>query len=122
MYLTNLLAYMADSLYSDINEAQVVEQVKVVIELTGLSIQRINTGAFKVGNRYIKTAQPGTLDFEGYDNHGLFVGLECKRPKGGRVSPEQQARINDINNKGGHAAVVKSGEEALRFLQLSGCL
>lgn len=102
-------------------ESDVVEQVKIVIKALGLKIQRINTGCFKVGNRFIRTAEKGTLDFEGYDNHGRFVGLECKRPKGSRVSPEQQARIEDINRKGGLATIVKSGDEALSFLINNKC-
>ncbi len=105
-----------------ITEAEVVAEVKSVLQILDLKIQRINTGCFKSGNRYIRTANKGTLDFEGYDNHGRFVGLECKRPKGGRISPEQTARIDDINRKGGVAAVVHSGEEAWEFLQKSGCL
>ena len=100
----------------DVTESEVVEQVKEVFRATGLAVQRINTGAFKVGSRYIRTANKGTLDFEGYDNHGRFVAFECKRPKGGRVSPEQKARIEDINRKGGIAAVVHSGEEALDLI------
>lgn len=103
-------------------ESEVVEQVKTVIKITGLKIQRLNTGCFKVGNRFIRTAEKGTLDFEGYDNHGRHVGLECKRPEGGRVSPEQQARIDDINRKGGVAGIVKNGEEAWELLHLNKCL
>lgn len=104
------------------NEAAVVAEVKNVLLILDLKIQRINTGCFKSGSRFIRTAAKGTLDFEGYDNHGRFVGLECKRPKGGRLSEEQKARIDDINRKGGVAGVVHSGEEAWQLLQKSGCL
>ena len=103
------------------SEAEVMEEVKAVLSRTGIKIQRINTGAFKVGGRFIRTAAKGTLDFEGYDNHGRFVGLECKRPKGGRVSVEQQKRIDDINAKGGVAGIVTSGTEAFQLLQKNGC-
>ena len=103
-------------------EADVVAEVKDVIKLTGVSLQRINTGAFKVGKRYIKTAEAGTLDFEGYDNHGRFLGVECKRPFGGRVSPEQAARIADINAKGGCAFVVHSGEDLMAALKEHKCI
>lgn len=106
-------------------EAEVVQQVKAVIIATRLQIQRINTGCFTVGSgankRYVRTAEKGTLDFEGYDNHGRFVGLECKRPDGGRISPEQQARIDDIKAKGGVAGIVRSGQEAYDLLKESGC-
>ena len=53
-----------------ITEDAVIREVKAVIELTGLAIQRINTGAFAIGTgkarRFIRTANKGTLDFEGY--------------------------------------------------------
>ena len=110
----------------DIPESAVIQQVKQVLKVTGLKIQRINTGCFQIGEgrnrRYIKTADAGTCDFEGYDNHGRFVAIECKRPSGGRLSPAQEARINDINRKGGVAFVVHSGDEALKQLQERGCL
>ena len=109
-----------------ITEDVVVKQVKEVIALSGLAIQRINTGCFAIGEgrsrRYIQTAQKGTLDFEGYDNHGRHVGIECKRPEGGRLTAEQSARINDINRKGGVAFVAKSGDEALQKLLEAGCI
>ena len=107
-------------------EDAVVREVKAVIELTGLAIQRINTGAFAIGTgrerRFIRTAEKGTLDFEGYDNRGRFVGIECKRPVGGHLSAEQKYRIDDINKKGGIACVVTSGDAALQQLKANGCI
>lgn len=109
-----------------INESEVVREVKEVIRITGLKLQRINTGCFTVGEgrakRFIKTAEAGTLDFEGYDNHGRHVGIECKRPVGGRLSDEQAARIDDINRKGGVAFVARSGNEALELLRKNKCI
>ena len=110
----------------DIPESAVIQQVKQILKVTGLKIQRINTGCFTIGEganrRYIKTADAGTCDFEGYDNNGRFVAIECKRPTGGRLSPAQKARIDDINQKGGCAFVAHSGEEALKQLQERGCI
>ena len=110
----------------DIPESAVIQQVKQVIKMTGLKIQRINTGCFTIGEganrRFVKTADAGTCDFEGYDNIGRFVAIECKRPNGGRLSPAQKERIADINRKGGVAFVAHSGEEALKQLQERGCL
>ena len=110
----------------DVSESEVIRQVKEVIDITSLEIQRINTGCFAVGEgrakRFIRTAKKGTLDFEGYDNHGRHVGIECKRPVGGRLSEEQEARIDDINRKGGVAFVVTNGNEALEKLQKAGCI
>ena len=110
----------------DIPESAVIQQVKQVLKVTGLKIQRINTGCFTIGEgrnrRYIKTADAGTCDFEGYDNKGRFVAIECKRPSGGRLSPAQKERIADINRKGGVAFVAYSGKEVLKQLQERGCL
>ena len=111
---------------NDIPESVVIQQVKQILKVTGLKIQRINTGCFQIGEgrnrRYIKTADAGTCDFEGYDNIGRYVAIECKRPSGGRLSPAQKERIADINRKGGVAFVAHSGEEALKQLQERGCL
>ena len=111
---------------NDIPESEVIKQVKQLIKVTGLKIQRINTGCFVIGTgrnrRFIKTADAGTCDFEGYDNKGRFVAIECKRPVGGILSPAQKERIADINRKGGVAFVAHSGAEALEKLQQRGCL
>lgn len=118
----------------DSTEKEVVTEVKAALVTVGFmkpredlpgppsQVQRINTGAFKQGKRFIRSANPGTLDFEGYDNKGRMLGIECKRPKGGRLSPEQKARIDDINAKGGVAGVVRSGKEALQMLKDNNCL
>ena len=111
---------------TDIPESAVIQQVKTVIKATGLKLQRINTGCFTIGEgrsrRYIKTAEAGTLDFEGYDNRGRFCAIECKRPCGGRLSPAQKERIADINANGGVAFVAHSGEEALQKLKENHCI
>lgn len=107
-------------------EKDVIQQVKQVIKLTGIKLQRINTGCFVVGSgvnrRFIKTAEAGTCDFEGYDKHGRFIAVECKRPKGGRLSPAQKERIEDINEKGGLAFVATSGQEVLETLKVNDCI
>ena len=113
-------------LKKDIPESAVIGEVKAIIKATGLKIQRINTGCFTIGEganrRFIKTADAGTCDFEGYDNIGRFVAIECKRPSGGRLSPAQKERIADINRKGGVAFVAHSGEEALEQLKKNHCI
>ena len=107
-------------------EKDVIQQVKQVIKLTGIKLQRINTGCFVVGSganrRFVKTAEAGTCDFEGYDKHGRFIAVECKRPKGGRLSPAQKERIEDINEKGGLAFVATSGQDVLETLRVNDCI
>ena len=112
-------------LLKTVKESTVIKEVQAVIDATGLEVQRINTGAFATGTgrnrRFIRSCKKGTLDFEEYDNHGRFLGIECKRPIGGRVSAEQAARIEDINKKGGVAFTVISGDEALMLLKINNC-
>ena len=109
-----------------ITEKEVVKQVKQVIKATGIKLQRINTGCFVIGTgrnrRFIKTADAGTCDFEGYDMRGRFCAIECKRPVGGKLSAAQKERIADINSKGGVAFVAHSGEEALQKLKENHCI
>ena len=113
-------------LKKDISESVVIGEVKAIIKATGIKLQRINTGCFVIGTgrnrRFIKTADAGTCDFEGYDNIGRFVAIECKRPSGGRLSLAQKERIDDINAKGGVAFVAHSGEEALQKLKEKECI
>jgi len=114
------------SLTKDIPESAVIQEVKQVLKITGLKVQRINTGCFVIGEgknrRFVKTADAGTCDFEGYDNSGRFLAIECKRPVGGKLSEAQKERIADINQKGGVAFVAHSGKEALEKLQERHCL
>lgn len=113
-------------LLKTVKESAVIKEVQAVIEATGLEVQRVNTGAFVTGTgnkrRFVRSAKKGTLDFEGYDNHGRFLAIECKRPIGGRLSSEQEARITDINRKGGIAFSVTSGAEALNLLEINNCI
>ncbi|MFA5657673.1 MAG: VRR-NUC domain-containing protein [Oscillospiraceae bacterium] len=109
----------------DIPESAVIQEVKKVIQATGIHLQRINTGCFSIGEgnnrRFIKTADAGTCDFEGYDKHGRFCAIECKRPIGGKLSPAQKQRIENINACGGIAIVAHSGIEALEQLKANNC-
>lgn len=112
---------------NSILEKQVVREVKQVLSLyPNVKVQRINTGSFSIGDknnkRYIKTAEKGTLDFEGYDRFGRHVAIECKRPYSGKLSPSQKERIDDINCKGGVAFVVTSGKECIEQLKKFGCI
>ena len=111
---------------ADIPESQVIAEVKAVVKACGIKLQRINTGCFAIGagsnRRFIKTADAGTCDFEGYDKHGRFVAIECKRPVGGRLSDAQKLRIDDINQKGGVAFVATSGAQALENLRVNDCI
>lgn len=99
-----------------------MREVRDVIALTGVRVQRMNAGSFHSGGRLVRGAEKGTLDFEGYDKHGRFLAIECKAGAGGRLSEAQARRIEDINAVGGVAFVVTSGEQCMRFLAERGCV
>lgn len=64
-------------------------------------------------------ARAGLPDIVVIDKHGRFVGLECKRPKVGRLTVLQAKILNQIAESGGYAAVVTSVEEAMRAMVAS---
>lgn len=61
------------------------------------------------GNAYARTGLPDIIVIA---RNGRFVGLECKRPKIGKVTALQAKILNEINDAGGYGAVVHSVEEA----------
>ena len=69
--------------------------------------ERQNSGAARVGNRFIRFGWPGCSDVIGQLRDGRFLAVECKAPKG-RVRPEQQAFIDRVRSGGGVAFVAKN--------------
>ena len=57
-------------------------------------------------------APAGLPDIITIDRYGRFVGLECKRPKVGRLTQLQAKVLDEINSAGGYAVVVHSVSEA----------
>lgn len=57
-------------------------------------------------------ARAGLPDIVVIGKCGRFCGLECKRPKIGRLTDLQARTLNRITESGGYAAVVVSVEEA----------
>lgn len=62
--------------------------------------ERMNTGAAKVGNRFIRFGWPGCPDILGQLIDGRFLGCEVKSPTG-RLRPEQSLFLARINQAGG---------------------
>ena len=74
----------------------------------------------KNGFYYIKTVggsvPAGTPDIIACVN-GFFIGIEVKRPKGGKVSELQKFKIRQIKNSGGYALHSNSLEGVVNYLQ-----
>ena len=69
--------------------------------------ERMNSGAARVGNRFIRFGWPGCSDVIGQLRDGRFLAVECKAPEG-RVRPEQQVFIDRVRSGGGVAFVAKN--------------
>lgn len=61
----------------------------------------------------------GLPDIVVIDRAGRFVGLECKRPAGGKLSGMQAVVLNRIAEAGGYAEIVTGEEEAMDALRRS---
>ena len=62
--------------------------------------ERQNSGAAKVGGRFIRFGWPGCPDVIGQLTDGRFLGCEVKSPTG-RLRPEQAVFLARINGAGG---------------------
>lgn len=71
-------------------------------------VRRQNTGAAKVGGRFIRFGWAGCTDLLGMMKDGRLLAVECKRPKGGKLSLEQSHFIEMVNHFGGCAFVATS--------------
>ena len=74
---------------------------------------RQNSGAFKTqsGGWFKCCSIKGVADILGILPDGRFLAVECKREKGGVVSPEQKEFLLNINANGGVGMVVRSVDE-----------
>ena len=69
--------------------------------------ERMNTGAAKVGNRFIRFGFTGCPDVLGQLRDGRLLGVEVKAPKG-KLRPEQALFLERINEAGGLGFVARN--------------
>ncbi|MBK9441307.1 MAG: VRR-NUC domain-containing protein [Comamonadaceae bacterium] len=62
--------------------------------------ERMNSGAAKVGNRFIRFGFTGCPDVLGQLRDGRLLGVEVKAPKG-KLRPEQAVMLSRIAGAGG---------------------
>lgn len=109
----NAIAY-----YKKILEADVIKEIGELIAVYQLSIFRQNTGATKIGKRFVRFGEPGTGDYAGWCKHtGRHVEIECKRPNGGVLSSVQRRRLDAINKAGGVGIVATSAADCYAQLK-----
>lgn len=80
-------------------------------------VHRMNVGAVKVGERFVRFGLPGMCDITGQLKDGRRLEIEVKRPKG-VVSDVQTAFIEMVNACGGLAFVARSVEDVEERLAL----
>ena len=77
--------------------------------------ERMNSGAAKVGNRFIRFDWPGCPDVLGQLKDGRFLGVEVKSATG-RASPEQAAFLERIRGAGGVGFIARDLRDVVQAL------
>ena len=77
--------------------------------------ERMNSGAAKVGGRFIRFGWPGCPDVLGQLKDGRLLGVEVKSHTG-RLRPEQTIFLERIRGAGGVAFVARDLRDVLREL------
>lgn len=78
---------------------------------------RANTGGAQFGNSHVRFGLPGASDIQGLlAPSGRFVGIECKREFGGRVSEDQEIWGHNVVAAGGIYIVAPALEAVIEGL------
>lgn len=82
--------------------------------------ERMNSGAARVGNRFIRFGFKGCPDVLGQLRDGRLLGVEVKSPTG-KLRPEQSVFLERVRGAGGVAFVARDLRDVMRELnQLKG--
>lgn len=98
-------------------ENEVLRGCLEYLRANGIFCFRNNTGAVKIGRRFIRYGTPGSSDILGIMPDGRFLAVECKREKGGRLSELQKAFLTAIQINGGVSIVARSVDELKKELE-----
>ncbi len=77
--------------------------------------ERMNSGAARVGNRFIRFGFAGCPDVLGQLTDGRFLGVEVKSPTG-KLRPEQSLFLERVRGAGGVAFMARDLRDVLREL------
>ena len=79
------------------------------LQQNGIFVWRQNSGAVRVGKRFVRfTSIKGVSDIIGLTSDGRFIAVECKRERGGVLSPEQKKFLESVKRNGGIGIVANS--------------
>jgi hypothetical protein len=92
-----------------VKEGVVINTVEEYLALKRIPHYRINSGALKTPRgQLVKFGSKGMSDIYAIGPAGISIWIECKRPKGGRLSKAQKEFLDCINRNGGIGIVVNS--------------
>jgi len=96
--------------------AALCEVLKAIKAHPGVAwCERMNTGAARVGGRFIRFGFIGCPDVLGQLRDGRLLGVEVKAPKG-RLRPEQAFMLERINGAGGVGFVARNCNDVFNKL------
>ena len=97
--------------------AALVEVLKALRAHPAVSwCERMNSGAAKVGSRFIRFGWPGCPDVLGQLRDGRLLGVEVKAPTG-KLRPEQAIFLDRIRGAGGVAFLARDCRDVMRELE-----
>jgi hypothetical protein len=92
------------------SETQLVRACLDLLHLHRIPAWRNNSGAWKVGNRFVRFGEKGSADILGVLPGGRLLACECKLP--GKLPTEaQSAWLERVRQAGALACVVTSVKE-----------
>jgi hypothetical protein len=101
--------------FPEITEAEVAAQVVEAFAMLGVTLERQNTGGASYGDRHVRYGKPGDPDYRATLPGGRRLGLEIKRP-GRRPTPEQFARLRELNAQGAVGLWTDDSAKILKLL------
>ena len=81
--------------------------------------ERMNSGAAKIGNRFVRFGWPGCPDVLGQLKDGRLIGVEVKS-KTGKLRPEQSFFLERIRLAGGVAFMARNCLDVIYELDKAG--
>jgi hypothetical protein len=102
-------------------EGRVLEGCLRYLEIRGIYHWRNSTGAVQIApGRFMRFGKVGSSDILGVLPSGRLLCVECKAPKGGRLSPEQRQFLAEVRELGALAVVARSFRELDTALRAGG--
>ena len=96
--------------------AALVEVLKALNAHPAVSwCERMNSGAARMGGRFVRFGFKGCPDVIGQLNDGRLLGVEVKAPTG-RLRPEQAFFLERVRESGGVAFMARDCRDVLREL------